>query len=107
MAKGFAEFQRKLRGEEPPTPLEPLSNLPYDRLGVHWGQLMETPVNSVSHELLNRGFVWHSSPQGAAFWRKFYFELEDRNAGREPVYDPDFQKALEYIEDWQRQWRER
>jgi hypothetical protein len=107
MAKGFVTFQMKLRGEEPPVPLGPLSSLPNNKAGSYWDQLMETPVNSVSHGLLNRGFVWSSSPQGAAFWRKFYRELQSRNAGREPVYDPDFQKALDYIEDWQRQWRER
>lgn len=107
MAKGFIVFQMKLRGEEPPVPSEPLSSLPSNRKGIYWRQLMETPAESVSHDLLNRSFIWDSSPQGSTFWRKFYYELQNRNAGREPSADPDFQKALEYIEDWQRQWRER
>lgn len=106
MAKGFVVFQMKLRGEEPPVPLEPLSNFPTRRLSL-WDQLMETPVESVTHDLINRSFSWDSSPQGNTFWREFYYGLMNRSAGREPSDDPDFQKALDYIEDWQRQWRER
>lgn len=107
MAKGFVTFQMKLRGEEPPVPLEPLSSLPDDKAGSYWDQLMETPVENLAHELLNRGFVWSSSPQGAIFWLKFIVELKRRHAGHEPVDDPDFQRAVEYLKDWQRQWRER
>lgn len=107
MAKGFVTFQMKLRGEEPPVPLKPLSSFPSERYGTHWDQLMETPVESVTYGLINRSFLWDFSPQGNTFWRKFYYELQNRSAGREPQDDPDFQKALDYIEDWQRQWRER
>lgn len=107
MAKGFIVFQMKLRGEETPVPLEPLSSFPSNRNKNYWRQLMETPVKNVSYDLINRSFIWDSSPQGAAFWRKFYRELQNRARRREPSDDPDFQKALEYIEDWQRQWRER
>lgn len=103
MAKGFVVFQMKLRGEEP-VPLEPLSSFPSERYGTRWDQLMETPVDSVSYDLINNSFFWDSSPQGSTFWRKFYYGLMKRV---HPVDDPDFQKALDYIEDWQRQWRER
>jgi hypothetical protein len=68
---------------------------------------METPVENVSYDLINKSFVWDSSPQGNTFWCEFYYGLMSRSAGREPSDDPDFQKALDYIEDWQRQWRER
>lgn len=107
MVKGFAKFQMKLRGEEPSATLEPLSSFPSERYKGYWDQLMATPINSVSYDLINRSFIWDSSPQGPTFWRKFYCELQNRNSGLPPSNDPDFHKALEYIEDWQRQWRER
>lgn len=107
MAKGFVTFQMKLRGEEPPVPLEPLSSLPSSKVTHYWDQLMETPVENLAHELLNRGFVWSSSPQGATFWRKFYKELRHRHEGYEPSNDLHFQEAVEYLKDWQRQWRKR
>lgn len=107
MAKGFVVFQMKLRGEEPPVPLEPLSSFPSDMRGTYWDQLMETPVDSVSYELINQSFLWDSSPQGSTFWRKFYYGLMNRARGRELADGDAFQKALDYIEDWQRQWRER